>query len=380
MARKRFLLRLFALLSIPLSISLRAEEVCLPSCDARDARMLSLSGAGFGLLDASRLSLYVAAPATATELGFGIFDGDLGGFWDNPTGSPFHVFVSLYADPQQTGSTATLLGRWSEAAFEDNAWVDQSVPATAACRAANGACIGRLDFALLGQDPYALTSFKVRTASPGELLLPSQPLALLPAMFSMADVAVLYPSYPSLEETTYDGSWQLFWVLTQRLDQLRIWDGDTDFGASDCQYLDSNDPDTPDAPFLPRWAVNAQPEGVAEGDLVACGRATGSPPDDDLGQPLYLRSPAIQYRVVAPDGRSFLNADPSGNLEWELFAVPFSLAQGGDPKAGALPPGVYRLEVSGWDLANRVGFYLPSLVGVLESGEPALPQLLAIRR
>ena len=36
---------------------------------------------------------------------------------------------------------------------------------------------------------------------------------------------------------------------------------------------------------------------------------------------LYIRSPAVNYDIILPDGTTYHNGNPSGNQEWEQFKI-----------------------------------------------------------
>ena len=106
---------------------------------------------------------------------------------------------------------------------------------------------------------------------------------------------------------------------------LELWDGDLDRGGYDGAPLDTDDPDTPptEPAFcakLPDYARRqVQPEGVALG----LGLGMGNPPDEmdpsanDWLNRYICRPPSVEVTVFAPDGRTFVNDNPSGDQEWE---------------------------------------------------------------
>ena len=143
--------------------------------------------------------------------------------------------------------------------------------------------------------------------------------------------------------------------------------------------LDSDDPDTPGAPFLPAWAT---PSTVAEGIAVGATSptpTTGNPADDrnPASSGIYnSKPPSVTYSVIFPDGQSFLNSNPSGNVEWEQFRVsrdPFDPAQM-DHQAAVIPAGTYELRGIGVDMQNLNALLLPGrLLCVQEDGTPCTP-------
>ena len=74
----------------------------------------------------------------------------------------------------------------------------------------------------------------------------------------------------------YDGTFDFYFDQPVSQRDLTIWDGDFDFGKYDCSVKDTDDPDTPNAPFRPSWATT---DTVSEGVATGLSGATGNPPD-----------------------------------------------------------------------------------------------------
>ncbi len=350
---------------------------CLPTCDVTDGRFLAVAGAGMQPLSPPELYLQISVPAGATSFDLGIFDGDGGEFqndgvtasWDAGVTALFEY--TLYADPLATGSTVTEVDL--EPGFPvilsdsmpDDDWVDFMVDTGPEAASPSGNFFYTLKIRLQDPSLATLNAFKVRTsgilsglpASPAPL-----PFSFIASWTALSDLSVIYPNYPAATPTTYDGTFRFFIDVPVSQTQLALWDGDFDHGNADLSDQDTDDPDTPDAPFLPAWATPAvRPEGIALGSQGG----TGDPADDDTttGEfgPYIVRPPAVRYDLLFPDGRSFPNDNPSGNLEWEQLMIStasFDRSQM-DFHSDSIPPGTYQLRIQGMDMQNLNALLVP---------------------
>ena len=360
--------------------------VCLPTCSATDARMLSMAGPGQGAVNIQQVLMQLVVPEGATTLEFGIFDGNTGGTWD--LGDPVQPIFTLKADPTGDGSGTMVLGTWSGSVMPDNAWYDIVLPVDAAAQAPSGNYIYTLEGSLPSPAGSAWSNFKVRVAS-GSLSAPATvfPVAIgyTAPFFGQAEGFIIYPNAGAgdLVTTTYDGYWDFYLDVFNVTDTFEFWGGDADRGKADGTDLDTDDLNTPatngdGSPFVPPWAVGtvARPEGVAfvlasdgctsEASLTSC------PADDRGNSPFHLRTPSIRYDLYLPDGQSFPNDNPSGQLEWERFLIntdPVFDPSVADYNTPSLPVGVYHLRPQGVDLANLNGFkFFNDWLGVCPDG------------
>ncbi|MCB1057370.1 MAG: choice-of-anchor A family protein, partial [Acidobacteria bacterium] len=336
---------------------------CLPSCAADDARFLAVaSGASLATLSETSLDIEVGAPAGSTSFQFGIFDGDADAGagdrnWD--VGSGLFEYT-LYADPLRDGTgTEVVAGPFSSGSLPNNDWFDVTVNTGPEAQAPSGHFFYRLSIESLDESSVVLNSFKVRTEGVMTIEVSQQPFGFYAAIQSQGDALTVFPGFPAYDpsipsSTTYDGTFDVFIDVPAGMDELVLWGGDLDFGAYDGSTVDSDDPNTPNAPFLPDWATSdAVPEGVA----VGINGTSGNPPDDvdPAGLGMFLqRSPSIVFDVIAPDGAVYSNQNPSGNQEWELFRIatgPFDPSQT-DVPATSLPGGPYIVHASGVDMQN----------------------------
>ena len=357
------------------ALSAGGPYYCLPSCSAIDGRMLSLAGQGFNTLAGDRITLEFGAGASASTLEIGLFDPDTSGTWDSGSfGAGLGLHVDVYADPDGDASgSGGLVASWifdSSYNGHNNAWFTHVINVGSSAKAPSGNYLYTM--VITNPDPSKVvsSSFKVRTT--GSLVLKPQAFAyIVPLLSPAAEAPIIYPSWPSLSPTTYNGRFDIHMLVgSGQVPQTEIWDGDMDHGAANCSTADTDDPDTPNAPFLPAWAVGtaATYEGVAQGSVQGCGTTTGTP-NDDAASPIFARSPSVYYEIEDPlyassggaVGSKYTNANPSGNLEWEQFVY----------GTGGFPAGVWHVDVIGCDTTNLNAWRAPyDVICVKDAADP----------
>ncbi len=248
---------------------------------------------------------------------------------------------------------------------------------------------------------------KVRSDESVFLSLLEQPFAFEAIWTNIADLPIVFPNFNDLDPlnpanavaSNYDGSFSFYLEVPAGptgIDSVRVFDGDLDRGKFDLTEQDTDDPDTCNFKKPPFAVADTAFEGVA----VGIGGSTGAPSDDrnPAGLGLYLNvPPSVEYRVVFPpgatsqvvecnaaaagevldDGRfAVVNRNPSGNREWEQFALstgPFmSLTdcsqEPQDPplfmdcEVTDLPSGNYEVRVKGMDLQNLNAWFFEQTV------------------
>ncbi len=421
---------------------------CLPSCDVTDAKFLAIAGVDLATLSDASLDVTISAPAGTTSLLIGLFDGDGGvvdplnvpppGFgdpqtaWDRPSSAagapPEDYTYTIYASPLGTTGPETLvLGPIASAGLLNNAWedfvIDTTVSPGADALAPSGNFIFRLEILRVGAAaPNAINVFKVRTDGVASIRLGEQPFSYISNFNNTDDFITVYPNLlvdGTTTLTSYDGDWSFFFDVAEGQEELLVWDGDFDFGRFDgdrtgCLPLapaaqracllaegqDTNDADTPDAPFLPLFPITG--DAVSEAVGAGFSLTSGDPPDDvdiPTGFDFFVRQPSVRYDVVFPDGRSFASENPSGNLEWEQFrvstqagcdpdplCVPTGTPSGANdpvgglcadaclaPVPGQIPAGVYEASINGVDAFNLNALRLPQILCIDASGAPCDP-------
>ncbi|MBS1910685.1 MAG: hypothetical protein JST22_01740 [Bacteroidetes bacterium] len=370
----------FILLMMPAAAThlLAQQYSYLPSASTTDDRFLSIAGGGIQTLGESHMTFKLASPAYAISMEIGVFDGDTRGVFDQGN---VPLIFTLYADPEGDGTGTMRLAEWSGDSMPDNDWFTANIVNTPAARCICGNYFYLLDVRSSNPQAFQWSSFKLRTdgtisAAHATNFTFSAPLG------NALDAAVVYPLYPTLTPTTYDGTWHFQMNVPYPVSSLEIWDGDFDRGSYNCSDNDTDDEDTPNV--VPSWATG---EAVAEGTAsssVSCqdadghpidGNTTGNPPDDSRN-PVFSRSGSVSYNVTAPDGMHYANDNPSGNLEWEQFRISTDAFNRStmDYHASALPAGIYDIAITGMDLSNLNAFRFPyDVAGVDASGNPVMP-------
>lgn len=356
---------------------------CLPTCATTDGEFLSIAGTDLQTLAGDRILLRIRVPAGATSFEIGIFDGDSGGTWDlTPPGMPgVPLEFVLMADPDGDGFGPTV-DSWDGATLPDNAWSSTMIATDAGAQLPSGAFGYVLEVRSTAFEvPRNWSNFKIRTSGVLATNIAVNPVAFAftGPLFSGAEGFILYPNAGTgdFTTTTYDGTWRFFLDVYETPTEIELWDGDFDRGAANQPATyDTDDPDTPGAPYLPPWAdpATARPEGVAF--VLSCGSeqsATGCPADDRAASSLFRRSPSVEFTLIDPEGTPYVNQNPSGNREWEHFSVstePFDPMLM-DYSMPALAPGVYEVRADGVDLANLNSWrFFDSVIGVCEDGTP----------
>jgi hypothetical protein len=365
---------------------------CLPTCSSTDARFLAIAnGVGFVTLSQPTLDLEIGVPSGTTSFTVGVFDGDSKGVdgtltahWDS--GSAAVYTYTLYDDPNRDHAAAVVAPLSGQSVqlsttMPDNDWIDFTVNTDVGAQSPSGNYFYLLRIQLTTPLIPNLNAFKIRTSGAnvgGSSLFPSpQPFSYIANLAGNGDAKIVYPAFPSATPTTYDGYFDFYFDQPVSQNDITVWDGDFDFGKWDGSVKDTDDPDTPNAPFLPSWAT---PDTVPEGASTGLGASSGNPPDDvnPAGSGIYLvRPPSIRYDLYFPDGRTFANNDPSGNQEWEQFKIstaPFDRSQMDYHTDDLIPPGIYHLRIQGVDMQNLNALLLPGrALCVDQSGTPCTP-------
>jgi hypothetical protein len=340
------------------------------------------SGTGLVTLSEETLEVQFAVPAGQPSFTLGVFDGDGGQVdgagkrnWDLGNDIPYSY--TLYADPLRDGSGMMIVDMspgvpvTSSASMPSNAWIDYNISTSADAQAPSGNFFYRLEIKLLNNSVSSFNAFKLRTNGVVSIRLADQPFSYIASLNNVDDRAIVYPSFPSLTPTTYNGTFRFFFDVPTPLAGISVWDGDFDYGDSTGLLTrDTDDPDTPNDVFPPWSTTDSVLEGVATGLLLS----TGNPPDDlNPLAAVFLRPPSIFEELIFPDGQVFTNANPSGNQEWEQFRVSTDSGDplGLDDLTSSIPAGTYELRIQGADLSNLNALRLPSeALCVSEAFEP----------
>jgi hypothetical protein len=355
---------------------------CFPTCGV-DGRFLVVTGNDPTTLSAAQVVIGLSFPSSggAGRGDFDLFDGDRDATrWDvkyTPTGAaPPQLVLELYADPGGTGAGGTLVRKWAagEVKFANTEWTGVTWPHAAAALSAADQ-VYRYSLKITPAAPaedLGWNAFKIRTH--GTIQLPSQVLGFIASLVVSGDLQAIYPKYPDLSGSTYDGSWSFKFRVPAGAEHVTVFDGDMDFGDAACTISDTDDRDTTGVPAFDQGAVA---EGVAATGLPCSGGSgsrTGLPAEDNAGAafkrlPSQADAKGIVYRVVAPDGQVFVNRNPSGNREWEQFKILKVASAGATPcpadgfadhdcETTTLPEGLWEIQIDGMDMSNLNFFFL----------------------
>ena len=365
------------------TVSTAQTYYCLPTCDPSDGRFLSLSGSSFQSVAGDQITINLATAGAVDSISFEIFDGETSGVWDGGTAP---LAFTLLTDANGDGVGEERVGRWFGNTMADSAWHRIALVHAPSALAESGAYFYVLrveissgdtsDFLDIEDDAedfvasITRSSFKIRSTAN----MSAKQFAFSAPLFSTREARIVYPVYPLLSAPTYDGTWSLFVNIPEARASFEVWDGDMDYGSWDGLAIDTDDGNTSSNPT---WSgSNARAEGAATGtDYIRTSPGTitnvlgsGSPADDNLSL-AYRRSPSVYYEVVDPNGVTYRNNNPSGNLEWERFVIGKQTETSLDTTATYLPRGVYEVRISGMDMHNMNAWrHADGILGVSSTG------------
>ena len=194
------------------------KYVCFPTCDETDARFLAIAGSGLSNLSGDTITIQFASPGVEPNLEIGIFDGDSESTWD--LGDNIPLEYTLYADPGGDLSGTTVIGQWLGDTMPDNAWYTITIPNVPEAMSESGHYFYNMTVRLTNVNLASLSAFKLRVA--GTLMIPPQPFSIISSLGSLNDINVVYPNYPDLTETTYDGNWRFYLEVLPGLSELHL--------------------------------------------------------------------------------------------------------------------------------------------------------------
>ena len=394
-----------------------SQYACLPTCSVTDGEFLALAAMGLSTSNNRDAEFQITSPGDNNTFEIGIFDGE--GTIDNwdINNAPFVVLdYRLFLDPKGDGTGSPLLYvQWSSnGTFGENIgdpmpnddWFIRILQNVEQARTPSGDYSYKLEIRNINPGALALNGYKVR--SNGTLSIPAgSAFNYISSPRTIGDFEVLYPNLdiddpacfdpltpaqfcdpttdPSccLNPTNYDGVWEFCFVVPESIDTLDVWDGDFDFGSAsinadgncitpDGVSVDTDDPNTPIP--LPEWALNT--------DAVTQGISSPTNPPDDSCSPAFDRHPSVIYDLIGPNGETYTNINPSGNVEWELFNIstnPFNPVLY-DIHVGSIEPGLWCVKTNGNNIANLNSLRVPyAVIGVDEEGNPVFPPEMPTR-
>ena len=325
---------------------------CLPSCDETDGKMLAFVP---GLGSIGQQQMIFQAYSVQNQLEFGVFDAEVGATtFDTVVSGPGEYHFNIYADAQRTGDITgkAVLATLSslDAGAVNRGWLTLTMAHAEA--AFDGVGYSYLVEAV-SMDPneIALNSFKLRLN--GDLTVAANSTLHIYGASLRAN-QVLWPSYPALDPTTYDGEWSLPFDIVLSTGtpatELTVWDGDMDFGDG-VSTFDTDDADTVNDQ-IPQFAVTGSTKAET-------GQGAGAPKENNPNQGgKFARGESVTMEVVSPTGERYANLNPSGNGEWEKFSLRTTTHPDGcdgtvaDYCVTEIPEGRWTLVIHGMDLSN----------------------------
>jgi hypothetical protein len=267
----------------------------------------------------------------------GIFDGDVGGFWDTfAPPAPDQLNYFMFVDPNKVGNDvgtdllAVANGGTpvTSSITPDNAWILFNITQDAgAFNAAQNVFF--YHFVAIWNtlnNANEQNLFKVSVEGTPFLLAGST------IGFLGTDNSVNGPTIPIPGSPTYDGTFTFLFSIPSigTPSTISLWDGDADFSG------DTDDPNTEPCVPLVANSCNSIPFQVSPFTV----------PEGANGGIANPPTPNIMYTVTGPGGFNIANNDPSGGQEWERFKiglnnVPFDPTDV-DVQVPSIPPGVYQ--------------------------------------
>ena len=412
------LIALIAFSTFPIK-SAYSQYTCIPTCDVTDSRFMALSGAGLETANNTDAFFHITSIDGNQEFEIGIFDGDATTRWDIDNAPFAQLEFTLYFDPNGNGTgegNGVVYDTWSSDGtfgdnigdpMPDNDWFIRTLANDKQARTEQGSFSYVLKVRNLNPGALAVNVFKVR--SDGIVSIPAgEAFNYMVTFRTLEDLGIIYPNFDftdplcfnpapppvgfgirqfcnpadpacCLHETTYDGTWDFHFNSPEGINTLDIWDGDLDFGSSsanadasacikpDGVSLDTDDPNTPIP--LPVWALGT--DAITQSASIPT-----NPADDNDCSPANNRPPSVIYELIDPNGMVYMNDNPSGNIEWELFNLstnPFN-PNLYDIHVDNIPPGQWTIHTIGNNLQNLNSMRVPYAVCALdEQGEPLCP-------
>ena len=310
----------------------------LPSLDPDDAKFFGVAGSGLSTLEGVKIVLHVGLPGGTTTFTVGLFDGDVGGSWDDGT-TPFSY--KLYKDPLKNGTTAKLVDTISSSSAADDNWYDKTYTADGEAKAPSGNYFYRLESTWTSGTPSgSYNNFKVRTsgqisiAAGQDFGFGAGPQDAGPGGDPWVGSGDPNPGEPNDPgANSYDGQFTYYFYVPTKLTSILFRDGDND------RADDTDDPNTP----------NTDPDGP--GPAVPEGVNPGAPADGPSG-PCCNVDPSIYYDILDPQSHLFTNNNPSGNTEWENFIIGNSASNPDVTVTYELAAGLWRYAAHGMDAHN----------------------------
>ncbi len=341
-----------------------------PDYDADSGKFLGIAGGG--TIENVPIILHIGVSSDESDFDVDVFDGEIGGRWDQIRSGSDYMDFELYEDPLKDLTGTNLVASWTQYDMVDNDWYLRSFSTSSGAQAPSGNYFYRME--VKWRSPGSSSSnnyFKVRTT--GQISIAQGNIFAImggpqnPPSSSNPDPPwEIYgwdppvgagdpdPDVNNIDANSYDGEWNFHFYVPRSLTSITFQDGDAD------RADDTDDPNTP----------NTDPDGG--GPLRAEGVNLGNPRDGP--SPLYgcNVNPSIKYTIIDPDLNEYENSDPSGDMEWENFIISNDPADTPDYLAGdTLSAGLWHMKFEGMDAHNMN--FIEASHEIFTITEPPLP-------
>jgi PKD repeat protein len=344
-----------------------------PDDDPDSGKFLGVAGSG--TLPNIPIICHIGVPQTETSFDLDIFDGDIGGHWDQLLSGTDYMDFTLFEDPAKDGTGSYMVDTWSHTIMVDDGWHVRSYSTASGAQAPSGNYFYRLEIQWRNPGTSSHNNyFKIRTtgqisiAKGDKFAIMGAPLntpgyqynytyPLTPPWESLSpplDPPVWAgdpnpgPSNNDVDANSYDGDWNFYFYVPKALSSVRFMDGDADI------VIDDDDANTPP---IPPWN-----EGVHH----------GAPQDGPSSYDGCDIPPNIRYTITDPDGNNYVNLNPSGNMEWENFIISKNASDNPDYLVSYdLSAGLWHMHFEGMDAHNMN--FIEASFEIFNATDPPLP-------
>lgn len=202
----------------------------MPSVDQNDGKFLLVTSKGTGTYDWPEQSILIDVPASESGFSLDVFDGDLGGLNDLPTGGTcFRLWTAPFKD-QESPDAAPIVERFSTT-LGDDAWTNLYAGPIHDQALGDGHYSYRLDVYLTDDcdspaNPETLSANRYKVRSTGQLSIEYGSVAMIGSdaagAFARVRPDVTVPDYD------YDGEWSLFFDVPDADSSIVLTDLDAD--------------------------------------------------------------------------------------------------------------------------------------------------------
>jgi hypothetical protein len=342
-------------------LSSGSDYTAFPDDDPDSGKFLGVAGSG--TLVNLPIICHIGIPSDESSFDIDIFDGEIGGHWDQYYDNNDNMDFKLYEDSLKDGAGTTLVNSWTQYDMTDDNWYSRTFSTSSGAQAPSGNYFYRLTINWRNPGTSASNNyFKIRTtgqisiAKGNQFAIMGGPLRIpYPSTYGSPpwesnnlDPPVWAgdsnPDVNNADANSYNGNWNFYFYVPKIATSIPFKDGDADIVSDD------NDANTP------------PPEGISN----------GAPQDGPSPYDGCNVAPNIKYTISDPDGNSYPNSNPSGNLEWENFIISKDTADNPDYLVDYdLSAGLWNMEIEGMDAHNM--YFMEASYEIFTITDPPLP-------